>query len=86
MIVIVVSPLSSLMQDQVMALRRQWIKACCVNIGGKYSPIYSQFKYLQCTQLSRLGKYLATVPQMSNYSLNEVMCSTCLGDPIIPTG
>lgn len=41
MIVIVVSPLSSLMQDQVMALRRQGIKARCVNIGGKYSPIYS---------------------------------------------
>jgi len=47
MIVIVVSPLSSLMQDQVMALRMQGIKACCVNFGGKYSSIYSHSKYLQ---------------------------------------
>ena len=35
MIVVVVSPLTSLIQDQVMTLRRQGIKACCLSISGK---------------------------------------------------
>ena len=40
MTVIVVSPLNSIMEDQVMSLRKRGISACCLNITGTF---YSNF-------------------------------------------